>query len=104
VDDLWETFLAVALPLGEVREQRSRYADKPAVYLGAREIAHCEAPGHIDLRITRKAWVAMRDEWSNDHNVLVRPGRRDWIELRPSTVADVVKLTPLIAAAVAANR
>ena len=54
VDEIWEAFLAVALPFGEVREQRSRYADKPAAVLGAREIAHSEAPGHIDLRITRQ--------------------------------------------------
>ena len=104
MDEIWEAFLTVALPLGEVREQRSRYADKPAAVLGAREIAHSEAPGHIDLRITRQAWVQLRDEWRDDASVQASARRRDWIELCPSSTADVARLAPLIAAAVAANR
>jgi len=46
------------LAVGHASERRSRYADKPALFIGNREIAHSEAPGVIDLRITRGRLVA----------------------------------------------
>lgn len=103
MDELGEAFLDIVLPLGPIHEHRSRFADKPAVFLGSREIAHCEPSGHLDLRITKKAWDSLRSEWGHDPAVNTRPGRRDWIELAVTSPDDIARLAPLIAAAVTAN-
>ncbi|MEP6526234.1 MAG: hypothetical protein ABJA86_03645 [Nocardioidaceae bacterium] len=51
-DPIWQAFVDAMLELGPAEERRSRYADKPALFLLAREVAHCEGPGLIDLRVT----------------------------------------------------
>jgi hypothetical protein len=51
-DSLWEAFVADMLSTGKAHERRSRYGHKPAVYVEDREVAHLEAPGVIDVRIT----------------------------------------------------
>ena len=53
---LWDQFVTVRLGAGPAQEQFSRYGDKPVLFAGHREIAHLEAPGVIDLRITRAGW------------------------------------------------
>ncbi len=103
MDEVWEAVVAVLLPAG-ASERRSRYADKPALGIGRREIAHPEAPGVVDLRVTAAGWRALRQDWGADPAVEFEPGRRDWITLRPSSPADVLRLTPLLEAAAAANR
>lgn len=102
-DPVWEAFVELILQMGAVREQPSRYGAKPAVYLNSREIAHSEAPGLIDLRITRPAWVKIQADWINDAAVTARPGRRDWIELSLKSPEDLSRLSSLISAAVKAN-
>jgi hypothetical protein len=104
VDEFWDAFLDVALPLGPLYEKRSRFALKPAVYLDGREIAHAEGAGCIDLRITRKAWGGLVGEWRNDPAVGIRARASDWIELTPRSPKEVARLAPLIVAAVAANQ
>ena len=100
----WEAFVAMALPLGELVERRSRYADKPALVLAGREVAHSEASGLIDLRITRAAWKSLAPAFAADPCVVAAPGRRDWVELRIGGPSDLERLQPLVAAMVAANR
>ena len=102
-DELWEALVAAMLALGPVHERRSRYGDKPALYLGAREIAHCEAPGLIDLRVTRAGWSRALGQYADDPAVRPDPGRRDWIELVLSSGADLGRLAQLLAIAVAGN-
>jgi luciferase-like monooxygenase len=103
-DPVWEAFVELILPMGALREEPSRYGAKPAVYLNGREIAHSEAPGHIDLRITRGAWVEIRGEFADNSALVSRAGRRDWIELFLESPDDLIRLVPLISAAVDANR
>jgi hypothetical protein len=91
------------LPLGPVEERRSRYADKPALFLDGREIAHLEAPGVIDLRITRAGWVQASGRYGEDAAVCRDSSRRDWLELALGSAAEIDRLTPLLAVAVAAN-
>lgn len=55
-DVLWDRFVTVMLAAGPAQERGSRYGDKPTLFAGHREIAHLEAPGVIDLRITRAGW------------------------------------------------
>jgi Family of unknown function (DUF5519) len=91
------------LPLGPVQESRSRYADKPALVLDGREIAHLEAPGVVDLRITSAGWSQARDRYAGDPDVRRDPSRRDWLELVLRSAADVPRLSDLLTIAVDAN-
>ena len=49
----WDAFVVVMLAAGPAVERRSRYGGKAALCTADREMAHLEAPGVIDLRITR---------------------------------------------------
>jgi hypothetical protein len=103
-DDVrWEAFVLAMLAAGHLTERRSRYADKPALFSGTREIAHLETPGIVDLRITRAGWAQAREEFGSDPAVRRDPSRRDWIELHLADAADVARLGGLLAIAVAAN-
>ena len=101
--EVWDAFVDAMLSAGAVREGLSRYSDKPALFAGAREIAHLEPDGAIDLRITRAGWLQARDDFAADPAVRRDPGRRDWIELRLSHAAELDRLARLIAIAVTAN-
>jgi hypothetical protein len=102
-DVVWQAFVVAMLAAGPVAERRSRYGDKPALYSASREIAHLEAPGVIDLRITRAGWSQVKDRFSADPAVRRDPSRRDWIELHLDSALDVDRLGGLLAAALAAN-
>jgi len=65
-DALWEQFVTVMLATCPLWERASRYGDKPALFAGDREIAHLEAPGVIDLRITRAGWSRVRADFGDD--------------------------------------
>jgi hypothetical protein len=51
-DLLWNAFVDAMLKSGHADERRSRFGNKPALFVANREVAHLEAPGVIDLRIT----------------------------------------------------
>jgi hypothetical protein len=102
-DERWEAFVTVMLSIGPAWERRSRFGDKSAVYCGSREIAHLEAPGVIDLRITQAGWAQVRDEFCHDPAVGHDRSRRDWIELRMQSPADLDRLGTLLTVAMAAN-
>ncbi len=101
---IWDGIATAMLALAPVQERRSRYAEKPALALHGREIAHCEAPGVIDLRITRDGWSRASEQWHDDPAIHREATRRDWIELRISDVADVERLHDLLVITVAANQ
>jgi hypothetical protein len=88
---------------GPVQERGSRYGDKPALFAGNREIAHLEAPGVIDLRITRAAWSRASAEFAADPAVRRDRSRRDWIEVRLHSASDLDRLSGLLATAMAEN-
>jgi hypothetical protein len=102
-DLLWDAFVLLMLASGPAQERDSRYGDKPALVAGSREIAHLEEPGVIDLRITRDGWSRVGPDFADDPAVRRDPGRRDWIELHLSSLADIERLRPLLRAAMAAN-
>jgi hypothetical protein len=103
VDAVWDAFVAGMLATGKAHERRSRYGDKPAVYIEGREVAHLEGPRIIDLRITRQGWSRVKDEYRSDPAVYRDPSRRDWIELRPRSQQDLKRLAGLLAVAIAEN-
>jgi Family of unknown function (DUF5519) len=102
-DLLWDAFVLLMFTVGPAQERDSRYGDKPALVVGSREIAHLEAPGVIDLRITRDGWARVSTDFGEDPAVRRDPGRRDWIELHLSSLADLDRLGPLLRTAMAAN-
>ncbi len=100
---LWEAFVSAMLAVGSAVERPSRYGDKPALFTARREIAHREAPGMIDLRITRAGWSRVRADFGDDPAVRRDPSRRDWIELQLRSAADLDRLSVLLTVAMAAN-
>jgi len=102
-DALWDRFVTAMLAAGPAQERPSRYGDKPALFAGNREIAHLEAPGVIDVRITRAGWSRVSAGFGDDPAVRHDPARRDWIELHLHSVADLDRLRQLLTTAMAAN-
>jgi hypothetical protein len=88
---------------GAAQERASRHGGKPAVFAGNREIAHLEAPGVIDLRITRAGRSRASADFGHDPAVRRDPARRDWIEIQLRSVADLDRLRLRLATAMAAN-
>jgi Family of unknown function (DUF5519) len=102
-DPLWNAFVDAMLRAGHTDERRSRFGDKPALFIGSREVAHLEAPGVIDLRITTAGWTQAKPRYGTDPAVHHESSRRDWIELHLSSRADLDRLGDLLAVAVTAN-
>jgi Family of unknown function (DUF5519) len=82
---LWDAVVDVMLAAGHVREGRSRYGDKPALFAGSREIAHLEQDGAIDLRITRAGWARARQDFAADPAVLHDPDDGTGSSCTPTT-------------------
>jgi hypothetical protein len=91
-EDVWEAFVDVALSIAPATDQRSRFADKPALWIEGREVAHREAAGVIDLRITRAAWSQAQESYATDPAVKRDPSRRDWIALHLRCAADLERV------------
>lgn len=103
-DDLrWDAFVTAMLAAAPAYERRSRYGNKPAVFIEGREIGHLEAPGVIDLRITRQGWSQAKADYGADPAVRHDPTRRDWVELHLRSPADLDHLTRLLVIAAAEN-
>jgi hypothetical protein len=101
---LWEAFVEAMAAVGPVDQRRSRYSDRPALFLNGREIAHVDGSGGIDLRVSSGGWSQLADEYAADPAIARDPARRDWIELRLRSRADLERLAGVLAVAVAANR
>lgn len=102
-DPLWNAFVDAMLGFGHADERRSRFGDKPALFVASREIAHLEAPGAVDLRITSAGWTRAKSRYAGDPAVHRDPSRRDWIEIQLGSRADLGRLRDLLAIAMAAN-
>jgi hypothetical protein len=103
-DPLWNAFIDAMLGAGHADERQSRFGDKPALFVDRREIAHLEAPGVIDLRITSAGWTQAKARYGGDPAVHREPSRRDWIEIHLSSHTDLGRLGDLLAIAMTANR
>jgi len=75
--------------------------NRPALFLGRREIAHYDGEGNVDLRITASGW--RRVDFADDPAVTHDKSRRDWVSICVSSVEDVERLRPLLVATVRAN-
>ena len=102
-DPLWNAFVDAMLRAGHADERQSRFGNKPALFVASREIAHLEAPGVIDLRITSAGWTQAKARFGSDPALCRDPSRRDWIEIHLGSRADLGRLGDLLAIAMAAN-
>jgi hypothetical protein len=79
------------------------FAEGPAVWVGRREVAHVDADGAIDIRLTRQIIRQRRGELELDTRISFRAPASDWLEVRVATDDDADFAATLIADAVAAN-
>lgn len=102
-DPLWEAFVEAVLKHGTAMEASSRFADKPAMFVAEREIAHYDGDGVVDVRVTAEGWESLPDEVRTDPTVH-QQRRRDWVEIHLADPGELERLSPLLAAAVETNR
>jgi hypothetical protein len=79
------------------------FAEGPAVWVGRREVAHIDADGAVDIRLTKQQIRRRRTELEQDTRISLRAPSSDWLEVRAATDADIDFAVTLIADAVAAN-
>lgn len=100
---IWDAVVEAFSAAGPAHETRSRYADKPALVIGRREVAHLETPDTVDVRLTRAGWLALDEALRTDPRVHHDPTRRDWVGLRLASSDDVLALAPLLRLAATLN-
>jgi hypothetical protein len=79
------------------------FAEGPAVWVGRREVAHIDADGAVDIRLTKQQIRRRRAELEADTRISLRAPSSDWLEVRVATDADIDFALTLIADAVVAN-
>lgn len=79
------------------------FAPGPAVWVGRREVAHADADGMLDVRLTRSVIRARRNELRTDPRIILRGSSSDWLAVRVGTAVDVDFALSLLDDAVAAN-
>ena len=90
------------LELEGVEESPSQFGDRPAFWVGGKEIAHFDADDALDLRLTRAVIRERRASLKADARVTLRKSGGDWVDVRfagPADVAFVVELAELAVAA-----
>jgi hypothetical protein len=90
--------------VADVVESPSMFGAEAAWWCNAKEIAHVEAPGTIDIRLTRSVIRDLRPTLRADARVVFRRNRSDWIEVRDATTPDVAFVVDLVGRAAAAHR
>jgi hypothetical protein len=75
----------------------------PAVWVGRREVAHFDADGTLDVRLTRQVICRRKPELVADERILLRSGTSDWLALQIGGVDDIEFAVSLVNDAVAAN-
>ena len=79
------------------------FSPGPALWVGRREVAHLDGPGHLDVRLTRSAIRERRAELRGRTCVELRPGTSDWVRVQLRSEADYETAFELVRDAVTAN-
>jgi Family of unknown function (DUF5519) len=74
-----------------------------AIWVGKRDIAHIDANGALDIRLTKTELRARRQELQMDSRITLRSHASDWLEFRVDTDEDLEDGVSLISDAIAAN-
>ena len=79
------------------------FAEGPAVWVGRREVAHIDADGAVDIRLTKQQIRRRRAELEADTRISLHSSSSDWLEVRVASDIDADFAVALISEAVAAN-
>jgi hypothetical protein len=79
------------------------FAPGPAIWVGKREVAHFDADGAVDVRLTKEVIRSRRSEFRRDDRVSLRANDSDWLEIKVDTACDLEFAVSLVKDAVAAN-
>jgi hypothetical protein len=82
----------------------SMFGHGTAYWVNGKEIAHFEAEGDIEVRLTRPVIGERRRTLEADHRVRLRPSGADWITVRFDATADLNFVVELVTAAEHAHR
>lgn len=96
VIDRWDTIEGAAVGEGA-------FKPGPAVWAGRREVAHIDADGALDIRLTKQLIRSRRTALKADARVALRANGSDWLEVRVATADDIEFALLLVRDAVAAN-
>jgi hypothetical protein len=77
-------------------ESESMFAPNPAYWVNGKEVAHFEADGVIEIRLTRARIKARRPALKSDPRVHLRPSGADWITVRVSDAGDLDFVAELV--------
>ena len=87
--------------IADVSWCRSRWADRDALYVGSREVAHFQEPCVLDVRLTTTGIRAV----ASDPRVVTRSSRRsEWATVRVRTGKDIEFARTLLRTAIEHNR
>ena len=99
-----DKFMTRGARLRGLRVRPSRFkGHADALWLGAREIAHCHN-GQVDVRLTRTIVRQLREELRSDARIDLRGPGYDWILVRVRNAADVDRAIELLRHAIRAAR
>jgi hypothetical protein len=79
------------------------FGTEDAWWCNGKEIAHLDAPGVIDVRLTKALIREMRPALREDRRVVLRRAASDWIEVRYGT-ADLSFVVDLVGQAAGVHR
>jgi hypothetical protein len=79
------------------------FAAGPAVWVGKREVAHFDADGAMDVRLTKPVIRKRRSELEEDNMISFRTSSSDWLEIRLHERNDIELAISLVKDAVDAN-
>jgi hypothetical protein len=99
----WRAISTTAVASGRAQVGDSTFIDGPAIYVGTREVAHIDAEGALDVRLTKAEIRRRRDVLRSDPRIVLRASSSDWLEVWPSTPEDVTFATELVISAIDAN-
>src|ERR1051326_5200649 len=87
-----------------ITESESMFGHGSAYWANGKEIAHFEADGVIEVRLTRSVLRDRRSALKADPRVFLRPSGADWITVRFATAADIDFVVELVTLAEGAHR
>ena len=90
------------LELEGVELRTSRFSDRPAFWVGTRELAHFHRDNEIDIRLTRKTIRSLKAELDEDPRATLRKSS-DWVEYRFPRRTHLDRILELVALAVESN-
>lgn len=79
------------------------FSPGPAVWVGTREVAHFDANGALDVRLTKAVIREQRSVLKADDRVTLRGSGSDWLEIRVVVKPDLEFAVAMVKVAVASN-